>query len=176
MHGIGRLHREKEQLVQESGIPWTFLRPGAFMSNVLQWIPSIKAQSKVFTPTGDGKFAPISPHDIAAVAALALTSDGHAGKAYELTGAQLLSSHDQVRILSEVLGKPIQCVDIPIEEDVEKMRAAGMPELIVEGLASLWGRLREGQGTFQTDQVAKLTGNQPQTFETWCREHRFAFA
>ena len=58
-------------------------------------IPS-KSQGKVFNPTGDGKFAPISPYDIAAVAALALISSGHEGKAYDITGSQLLSTHDQV--------------------------------------------------------------------------------
>ena len=174
--GIASLHRDKEQLAQESGVPWTLLRPGAFMSNVLQWIPTIKSQSKVFNPTADGKFAPISPHDIASVATLALISDGHEGKTYELTGGQLLSAHDQVRILSDVLNKPIRCVDVPIEADVEKLRAAGIPQLFVDGLAILWARLREGKGTFQTDQVQKLTGKSPQTFETWCQEHRFAFA
>jgi (4-alkanoyl-5-oxo-2,5-dihydrofuran-3-yl)methyl phosphate reductase len=85
-NAIGRIHREKEQLVEDSGIPWTFLRPGGFMSNTLQWAGTIKSQSKVFNPTGDGKTAPISPYDIAAVAAVALTSSGHEGRAYDLTG------------------------------------------------------------------------------------------
>jgi (4-alkanoyl-5-oxo-2,5-dihydrofuran-3-yl)methyl phosphate reductase len=174
--GIARLHREKEQLVQDSGIPWTFLRPGAFMSNVLQWIPTIKSQSKVFNPTADGKSAPISPSDIASVAALAMTANGHEGQAYEVTGAQLLSVHDQVRILSNVLNRPIQCVDIPIEAGLENLRAAGVPQLIVDSLAIIWARLREGKGTFQTDQFQKLTGKSPQTFETWCQEYQFAFA
>ena len=174
--GIGGLHREKEQLVEQTGISRTFLRPGAFMSNVLQWIPTIKSQSKVFNPTADGKFAPISPRDIASVAALALTSNSGEDKTYDLTGGQLLSAHDQVRILSTVLNKPIQCVDIPIEAGVEQLKAAGLPQLIVDGLAMVWARLREGKGTFQTDQFQKLTGKSPQTFQTWCQKHQFAFA
>jgi (4-alkanoyl-5-oxo-2,5-dihydrofuran-3-yl)methyl phosphate reductase len=174
--GIGGLHREKEQLVEQTGISWTFLRPGAFMSNVLQWIPTIKSQSKVFNPAADGKFAPISPRDIASVAALVLTSDNHQDKVYELTGGQLLSAHDQVRILSGILNKPIQCVDIPIEVGVEQLKAAGLPQLILDGLAMVWARLREGKGTFQTDQFQKLIGKSPQTFENWCQEHQSAFA
>ncbi|MGA8478878.1 MAG: SDR family oxidoreductase [Chthoniobacterales bacterium] len=173
--GIGGLHREKERFVEESGIPWTFLRPGAFMSNTLQWVGTIKSQSQVFNPTGEGKFAPISPHDIAAVAAVALTSDGHEGKAYELTGPELLSAHDQVRILSDVLGKSMQCVDIPIEVAAERFKATGVPEFLVEGLTDVWTRVREGRGTFQTNEVEKLTGKPAQTFETWCRDHRSAF-
>ena len=173
--GIGRLHREKEQFVEESGIPWTFLRPGAFMSNALQWVPTIKTQGKVFNPSGDGKFAPISPHDIAAVAAVALTTDGHEGKAYELTGSELMSTRDQVRILSQVLGKPVECVDIPISAAAERMRAAGWPETLVEGMTDVWSRLLDGRGAFQTDEAEGLIGHAPQLFETWCREHRAAF-
>jgi uncharacterized protein YbjT (DUF2867 family) len=174
--GIGGLHREKELLVEQTGISRTFLRPGAFMSNVLQWIPPIKSQSKVFNPTADGKFAPISPKDIASVAALALTSSNDEDKTYDLTGGQLLSAHDQVRILSAVLNKPIQCVDIPIEAGLEQLKAARLPQLIVDGLAMVWAHVREGKGTFQTDHFQKLTGKSPQTFETWCQEHQFAFA
>jgi uncharacterized protein YbjT (DUF2867 family) len=174
-NGIGMIHREKEELVKESGIPWTFLRAGAFMSNAFQWIETIKSQAKVFNPTGDGKLAPISPCDIAAVAALALTDSGHPGKAYDLTGSQLLSTHDQVHILSKAIGKPIQCIDIPIETAAERMKANGFPEILVQGLCDLWARTRNGEGQFQNHDLEKLTGRPAQTFETWCQEHRSAF-
>ena len=173
--GIGGLHREKEQFVEESGIPWTFLRPGGFMSNALQWVETIKKQSQVYNPTGNGKFSPIAPHDIAAVAAVVLTSAGHEGKIYDLTGRELLSVPDQVRILSEVIGKPIRCVDIPIAAAMERMKANGLPESLAESLANVWTRILEGRGTFQTDEVEKVTGKPAQKFESWCRQHRGAF-
>jgi uncharacterized protein YbjT (DUF2867 family) len=174
-NGIGVIHRQKEELVEESGIPWTFLRPGAFMSNAFQWVDTIKTQAKVFNPTGDGKLAPISPYDIAAVAALALTSSGHHGKAYDLTGSQLLSTRDQVQILSKAIGKPVECIDLPIEAAVERMKAHGLPEILIQGLRDVWTRTRNGESTFQANEVERLTGRPAQTFETWCREHRSAF-
>ena len=76
---IGRLHREKEELIEQSGVPWTFLHPGGFMSNSLQWADVIKSQSKVFNPMGKGKTAPIAPYDIAAVAAGARAAVRHPG-------------------------------------------------------------------------------------------------
>ena len=93
---IGALHREREQFIESSGMSWTFLRPGGFMSNALQWVGTIQSQAKVFTPTGDGKMALISPHDIAAVAAGALITPGHESQTYELTGAELLRTHEHV--------------------------------------------------------------------------------
>jgi (4-alkanoyl-5-oxo-2,5-dihydrofuran-3-yl)methyl phosphate reductase len=173
---IGRLHREKEELIERSDVPWTFLRPGGFMSNaILWWAETIKSQAKVFNPAGNGKTAPISPYDIAAVAAVALTSSGHEGKAYDLTGAELLSAPDQVGILSKVIGKPIECVDIPVEVAAERAIASGLPENLVRSLAELWAELRKESPAFQTNEVERLTGQPAQTFETWCREHRAAF-
>ena len=173
---IGLLHLQKERFIEETGIPRTFLRPGGFMSNTLRfWADTIKAQAKVFNPTADGKTALISPYDIAAVAAAALTTNGHEGKTYELTGPELLSAHEQVNILSKVIGKPIQCIDIPVEAAVESMKSNGLPEAIIEGLSTLWTQVRKGQGIFQTNEVERLTGKPAQTFETWCQKHRAAF-
>jgi uncharacterized protein YbjT (DUF2867 family) len=174
-NSVGVFHREKEMLVEKSGIPWTFLRPGAFMSNALQWVNTIKSQGKVFNPTGDGKVAPVSPYDIAAVAALALISSGHEGKAYDLTGSQLLSTNDQVHILSKVIGLPIECIDIPIEVAAEGMKASRLPEILIEGLVDRWTRTRNGESTFYANEVERLTGRPAQTFEAWCYEHRSAF-
>jgi (4-alkanoyl-5-oxo-2,5-dihydrofuran-3-yl)methyl phosphate reductase len=173
---IGRLHREKEELIEQSGIPWTFLRPGGFMSNaILWWAETIKSQAKVFNPAGNGKIAPISPADIAAVAAVALTSSGQEEKAYDLTGAELLSTPEQVGILSKVIGKPIECVDIPVEVAAERAIASGLPENLVRSLAEFWAELRKESPAYQTDEVERLTGQRAQTFETWAREHRSAF-
>jgi (4-alkanoyl-5-oxo-2,5-dihydrofuran-3-yl)methyl phosphate reductase len=173
---IARMHREIEVLIEESGIPWTILRPGGFMSNaVLWWAETIKSLGKVFNPSGDGRAAPISPHDIAAVAAVVLTTAGHEGKTYHLTGSELLTTHDQVRLLSKAIGKPIECVDIPVEVAAGRMRSAGVPEALIEALSRLWIRLRNGEAPFQTDEVERLTGSPGQTFETWCHEHRSAF-
>ena len=173
---IGVLHREVELLIEESGIPWTVLRPGGFMSNALQfWADTIKSLATVFNPTGDGKSAPISPYDIAAVAAVALTASGHEAKTYYLTGPELLSTHDQVNILSKVIGQPIQCIDIPAEVAAERLESIGLPEPIIQGLYDVWIRVRNNEGTDQTNEVERLTGQPAQTFETWCREHRSAF-
>ena len=175
-NAIGRLHREKEQMVEDSGIPWTLLRPGGFMSNaIMWWAQTIKSQSKVFNPTGNGKTAPISPYDIAAVAAVGLTSSGHEGKTYDLTGGELVSTPEQVAILSKVIGKPIDCIDIPIEVAAERMIASGLPAALVESLSQLYVLVRKDAYTFHTNEVERLTGRPAQTFETWCREHRSAF-
>src|SRR5258708_8723554 len=155
---IGVLHREVELLIEESGISWTVLRPGGFMSNALRfWADTIKSLATVFNPTGDGKSAPISPYDIAAVASVVLSTTRHARKTYDLTGSELFNAHDQVTTLSKVLGKPIECVDIPLEVAAEGVKSSGLPVAIIEGLADVWIRTTHGHGTLQSDEVETLT-------------------
>ena len=172
---IGEIHRTKEVLVEESGIPWTFVRPGAFMTNSFQWQPTIKSEGKVFSPTGEGRMAPISPKDIATVLAVALTSSGHEGKTYTLTGPELLNAREQVDILSKAIGRPIACVDVPSSAAAERMSRSGYPPFIVEGLSLMWERVKQGQAAVQTGDLEKLTGSKGEKFERWCSEHRNAF-
>ena len=172
---IGRRHREGEQLIEGSGLGWTFLRPGAFMSNALQWAGTIRSQGTVFNPMGEGKYAPIAPRDIAAVATLALTASGHEGQAYEITGPESLTTREQVQILSEVLSKPIKCVDIPVGVAAERLQKSGVPSFLIEGLSYFWNRVKDGNGDLQNDAIEQLTGYRAQTFADWCREHRSSF-
>jgi len=172
---IGELHRTKEVLVEESGIPWTFVRPGAFMTNSYQWQPTIKSEGKVFSPTGDGKVAPISPKDIARVLAVALTSPGHEGKTYTLTGPELLSAREQVDILSKAIGRPIAYVDVPASAAAEQMGRSGYPRFIVEGLTGMWEGIKIGKAAVQTKDLETLTGSKGEKYERWCSEHKSEF-
>jgi hypothetical protein len=74
-----------------------------------------------------------------------------------------------------VLGKPIDCVDVPSSVAAEGMRKAGLPSFVVDSLAEFWEVARRGGRAIKTDLVKRLTEREPQTFETWCREHRAAF-
>jgi uncharacterized protein YbjT (DUF2867 family) len=92
-----------EEALRASGIAWTILRPCAFMSGALGWIPHLREGEVVRVPFGDVAAAAIDPHDIVRVAAVALTSDGHHGQAYRLSGPESLLSADQVRVLGRNL-------------------------------------------------------------------------
>lgn len=173
--GIGQVHFEQEELIRKSGVPWTFLRCGMFMSNTLGWAATVKAQGTVYSPFGDGKMAMIAPKDIAAVATLALTGPGHQDQIYDLFGDTLLTVAEQVAILSRVLGKPIKLVDITPQAAGERLRATGASDMLVEGLTALWTMVRNNEAQFRNDEVRRLTGQPPQDFESFCRDHKAAF-
>jgi uncharacterized protein YbjT (DUF2867 family) len=174
---VGKWHYEREELICASGLDWTFLRPGMFMSNSIDWwSDSIKGQSSVFFPGGKkGEVAPIDPRDVAKVAALALTQPGHYGQAYELTGSELFTIGQIVQVISQVLGKPIQYVDIPPIAAKLFMLKSGMDKALVNALMEMLASLRRNEGAIVTDTVQQVTGYSPRTFEAWCRENIKAF-
>ncbi|HET9912936.1 MAG TPA: SDR family oxidoreductase [Anaerolineales bacterium] len=174
---VGKWHYEREELIRASGLDWTFLRPGMFMSNSIEWwAESIKVQGSVFFPGGKkGKVAPVDPRDVAQVAALALTQPGHNGQAYTLTGSELFTIGEMVQVIARVLGKPVQYVDIPPIAAKLFMLKTGMDKTLVNALMEMLASLRRNEGAIVTDTVRQVTGQPPRTFETWCREHIEAF-
>jgi uncharacterized protein YbjT (DUF2867 family) len=174
---VGKWHYEREELIRLSGLDWTFLRPGMFMSNSVEWwAESIKGQGSVFFPGGKkGKVAPVDPRDVAKVAARTLTQSGHSGQAYELTGSELFTIGEMVQVISGVLGRPIQYVDIPPLAAKLFMLKTGMDKTLVNALMEMLAMLRKNEGAVVTDTVQQITGNPPRTFEAWCREHRGSF-
>ena len=174
---VGKWHYEREELIRASGLDWTFLRPGMFMSNSIDWwAESIKGQGSVFFPGGKkGKVAPVDPRDVAKVAAAALTQPGHHGQAHELTGSELFTIGEMVQVVARVLGKPIQYVDItPIAAKLFMLKT-GMAKTLVNALMEMLASLRRNEGAIVTDTVQQVTGQPPCTFEAWCREHIDAF-
>ncbi len=173
---LGTWHAAAERLLEATGLAWTMLRPGNFASNALRWAPMIKAQGAVFGVFGAGKSSPIDPHDIATVAATALTTAGHEGKRYTLTSEELLTAAEQVEIIGAALGKPLRVVDVPEAGARAGMLKSGMSEQLVEALMEVIGLARRGGEPLLTTTVRDVTGRAPRPFAEWVRAHLAAFA
>jgi (4-alkanoyl-5-oxo-2,5-dihydrofuran-3-yl)methyl phosphate reductase len=171
---IGKLHKDKEDAIRESGLPGTFVRPGGFMTNLYWWIGTIKTENVVRNPMGTGRLASIAPEDIAAVAVKAMTQD-LPDEVFELTGGELLSVPQQVDILAKVLGKPIQCVDVPTETAIQDLLRIGLPAQAAAAIGASFEAIRDGRVTVVKDTVEKVLGRRPMTFETWARRHALRF-
>ena len=75
----------------------------------------------------------------------ALTEDGHAGKAYSLTGPEALTNSEIARILSDELGREIRFINLPPAKLMEALLAAGVPEWNADALLDLQRLYREGK-------------------------------
>jgi len=169
---MGHWHHEREQLIRNSGIPATFLRPTGFMTNAVDWLPTIRAGGYVLDPIGPGRSAPIDPADIAAVAATVLTEDGHEKQEYTLTGPEAFTLAEQVAILGEAIGRRLDVRPIETPEEAVRFRYpdGAPPDLaaaIVEGLQLM----RADTIGLSTDTVRRLTRREPRTFAAWCDDN-----
>ena len=100
---IGRLHRQEEKIIEGSGIPYNFLRPGAFMQNFVNYFgETIKNQNAFYFPAGEGKVSFVDVRDIASVAVVFLTRNDtkYENKAYGITGQEALSYGQAAEVLS----------------------------------------------------------------------------
>jgi uncharacterized protein YbjT (DUF2867 family) len=172
---IRKWHDEGEQALRETGIALTVLRPTGFMSNALHWRDSIRTQGKVYSNYGEGKLPVIHPRDIAAVAVRALTSEGYEGKAYSLTGPEALSVREQVKILSEVLGRELEYVSITDEVARKGMERAGMPGLLIDALLPFADFIRSGKAAPVFGEGEEITGRPALTFRDWAEENADLF-
>jgi len=172
---IRKWHEEGEQEIKGTGVAWTVLRPGRFMSNALQWRESIRRQGRVLSNYGDGKLASVHPRDIAAVAVRALTTHGHEGKTYHLTGPEALSIGEEVAILSNVLGRRIEYVPTSDDAARKEMERAGMPPFLIDALLPFAAFVRSGKAAAVFPTVEEVTGRPALRFIEWANEHAESF-
>lgn len=172
-NAVARYHILSETAVRESGLPWTFLQPNSLMSNALQWRSQLQAGDVVHAPFADVRVATIDPHDVAAVAAEALTSGGHEGRSYRLSGPESLLPADRVAVLAKVLGRDLR-FEGQSDADARAEMTATMPGEYVDAFFSFFadGKLDESK---VLPTVQEVTGRQPRTFEQWARAHAGAF-
>jgi uncharacterized protein YbjT (DUF2867 family) len=152
-------------------LDWTFLRPNAFMQTLLDgWAETIRAEDTFYDAVEGPCYAPIDARDIARVAAQVLTEPVHQGKAYELTGPQVLSWEEAAEILSRVLGRSIRYVRISSEELRQSLLAEGYDEEMADAWVAVHRYTRQVPSVV-TDHVQSITGRQPVSFEGFCREY-----
>lgn len=169
-----RFHADVERLIADAGLESTIVRPGMFASNARLWWASAIADGDVVRwPHGAAETAPIDERDIAAVAARALYEEGHTGGDYVLTGPESLSQAEQVRVIGDVLGRPIRFEELSPEE-FRRETAGRWPGPVVDMLLAAWGAAI-GRPAFVTSTVADVVGSPPRTFRQWVADHADAF-
>ena len=162
-------HGASEKRLRALGVAWTILRPHFFNSNLIEF--GIMPRGGLFFPAGNGKDAPIDPRDIAAVAVKALTTPGHEGKIYELTGPELLSFAEVVQKIVTITGKPLKFVDVPEATWQEEMLKVGAPPPVVESLLAYFaGGVKAGR-IRMTSTVSELLGHPARTVEQWAKNN-----
>lgn len=158
--------RRLEQLIAESGMDWTILRPGGFNQNFSEsfLLPGILQAGMVATATGNGPVAFVDAEDIAAVAAIALTESGHDGQYYSLTGPEALSFAQATAVIAEAAGRPIAYQALSEAQFAGMLAGANVPPDAMAIVVRDQLAIGNGEEAVISSTVPELTGRKAQSF------------
>ena len=172
---IAKWHGEADRLVMESGVPYTILRPAYFMQNNLRAARTIASEGAIYGAMGDGKVGHIDTRDIAEVAVAVLTSEGHEGQSYPLTGPESLSMAEVAARFSTALGKTVKYVNLPPDKAKAGMMAMGMPDWRADAWVKLGGMIAMGKADMATPAVKDILGREPHNIDQFAADYAQAF-
>lgn len=169
---IADLQGRIDALIENSGIPYTLLRPAGFMQN---WVTFHAGQIKAGSyaaANGDRGISVVDVRDIAEVAAIVLTQpEAHIGKVYTLTGDEALSTSEQVALIAKAIGRPVRYDPISAEQADASLRELGLDEAQIALFSSLAYVYRQGWAAATSPYVEALTGHTPRRFADFAVEH-----
>src|SRR5215469_2145154 len=176
-HGlaIGAWHEQGEAAIRASGVPFTFVEPTGFMSNLLAWAAAIKAERVVRASTGDCRRPFLHSDDIAAVAPKALMSPHYVGQALPITGPEALSFAEVTERLGAAIGRPLTFQPISDEEARHRYAPVSGSAEETEAHVSLWRAIREGRLATVNDNVERILGRKPMGLDKWLSDNLAAF-
>lgn len=170
--GLGRVHAA----VAETFPEWAVLRPSWFMQNFsgdhVQG-EAIRTRGELVSATRTGRVGFIDARDIARVAAAALTSEVALNRDVILTGPEALSYDDVAAIVSRTTGRSIRHVGVAASRLAEIFESDGMPSEYASALAEMDAAIATGAEDRVTDEVVRLTGTAPRSFEQFAAETRW---
>jgi uncharacterized protein YbjT (DUF2867 family) len=172
---FARMHGEVEQRLEKSGLAFTHLRAGEFMPAYFRQVPMIVNKGALFLPMEDARIASIDVGDIAEVAIITLTTPGHEGKIYPITGPEALSMSDVAERLSAATCRTIRYVNVPPEDAKRTQLAAGMPPYMADALAELFAERRNGKESQVSPALQEVFGLRPTSFAEFATRNAAIF-
>lgn len=163
-----------EALVRASGVGATFVRAGGFAANTLAWAPRIRAGDTVALPHPDAARSLVHERDTAEVVVRSLVDPALAGRAFAVTGPEVLTQRAQVRAIGAAVGRDLRVVEQPADEALAEHAATMGPEYAAAALAH-WATLVD-EPERATDDVERVTGHPARPFAQWARDHAADFA
>ena len=175
---FSRRHPTIDEAVRVSGIPYTILRPNFFMQDFTTfYAETIRTTGRIFLPLGDARVSHLDLRDLAQAAIAALEDDRQLNRTLDLSGPEALHTLEVAEHIGSAIGRPIRYQPITAAAMEASFRDAGMDPWFAEGLAELYGWVRDsGLASEVTDAAEQLLGRKPTSFRQFAIDHRSAFS
>lgn len=171
---VKRSHGQTEEILKQSGLKWTILRPHFFMQNVLWFIDEIRTRGTISLPMKSVRLGLVDFRDIAAVAEKCLAEPGHESRTYTLAGPELLSFDNVAGKLGRAVGVPIRYHDMPPDEFRELLIAMGRPAWHAESMTRSYVLMSLTDEALSGD-VERVLGRRPASFDQVAKDYAHFF-
>jgi len=163
-----REHFLTEQRIRSTGRRYTFLRPSFYLDKAPGWFSS---EGFIRGPAGNGTISWVSRDDLADVTVAVLTTDGHDGASYDITGSQALTLAEAAEQFSRTTGLPASYQPETLEEARASRARFNPSDWELEAWVSTYLAIATGEMSVVSHTVQALTGHAPQTLADYVRQH-----
>ncbi|NEY34243.1 NAD(P)H-binding protein [Streptomyces sp. PRKS01-65] len=151
-------HRATEEILLDSGLPYTLLRNGWYHENYTENLAPVLEHGAVVQAAGEGRLSSASRADYAAAAVAVLTGEGHENATYELGGDEAWSFAEYAAEVGRQTGREIAYRAVSVEEYAGILTGAGLPEPLARILAGVDASIEKGELVVSTGDLSRLIG------------------
>ncbi len=168
---VSKAHLYTEDFLLKSGISYTILRNTLYMEFAPYFIGDKVIENKmVYLPSGDGKVSFLLRSEMAEIAANIIASNGHENKIYEISAEEAFSYGDIAKIISEITGEEIKFVSPSVDEFVETMKKAGVPEQAIGMSVGFAQAIKAREFETTNPEISKLLGRKPTSIKDFLKK------
>jgi uncharacterized protein YbjT (DUF2867 family) len=171
-----RAHREVARHLEAVGLPVTYLAAATYLEDLLDQAAEMRQTGELRAPAGHGRAGFVAAADVAAAAARVLTTDGHEGATYVLTGPKALGYADIAAKFADVFDWQVDYVNTPPERFRAMLLENGLTPWQADGAIERFDWIRQGGADTVTGTVRDLTGADPRPLPEWLSDAREYFA
>jgi NAD(P)H dehydrogenase (quinone) len=166
-------HIATERAIAATGLDYTFLRDNLYTELLLGTLPGAIATGQLIDARGNGKTAYVTREDCARVAAAVLANPEYSGKqVFDVTGPAAISSEDLAKIVSEVSGRTVRHISVPLAAVHSALLQHGFPERRASVYASFDASIANHELEAVADTVERVTGRTPQSVKEFLLANR----
>ncbi|MDA1279646.1 MAG: SDR family oxidoreductase [Chloroflexi bacterium] len=171
-----RIDAAIEAELESSGMNITYIHSQSYMQNLMMQVPTIQSDSAMYVPYGEGKVGVMDLRDLGEVVIEVLTSEGHVGKNYSITGPRAISMHEVAEAISNAIGKKVAYVDAPPEAVEKSLLSFGMDPWIVDEYLRYFDAFKNNLANIVTNDYRKLMGREPRSIDDFSRDYSSVFS
>jgi len=168
-------HRQIAYHLDSVGLPVTYLAAATYMDDLLGEAEEIQRTGEIRASAGSGRAGFIAATDVALAAAHVLTTAGHDGDTYVLTGPEALSYADIARRFSAVFARRVDYADLPAARIRDLLLESGRTPWQADGDVERFDWIRQGGAATVTGTVREFTGADPRPLDEWLADSRETF-